>query len=181
MLAGAVAPVVVSLWGGALFHGPSNAWAGTAPPTPAAASQDQRIRELEERIRILELEQETQDRRLRLEIERSGRAFEEIDRRLRLLEDRSATPSEPAMSQPESSSVDAMCRNPFIEAGHGIRRLKPGCEAAGKECDAPQAVDIRGVRTVLPACVQSAEKDRGSCSPPYYFDKGVKYVKPECM
>ena len=74
-----------------------------------------------------------------------------------------------------------MCRDPFIQADHGIRRLKPGCESSGNECDAPEAVDVRGVRRVLPACVQAAEREHGVCDPPYFFDKGVKHVKPECM
>jgi hypothetical protein len=182
MLAGAAMPLAVLFASGSL-RGPSSAWAAAAPPATAAPNQDQRIHELEERIRILELQQETQDRRLRLDIERNSRAFEEIDRRLRLLEDRTATQNEPATGpQPENAAaLEALCRDPFIQAGHGIRRLKPGCEGAGNECDAPQAVDIRGVRKVLPACVQSAEKEHAVCDPPYFFDKGVKYVKPECM
>jgi hypothetical protein len=169
----------------AFIGGASNAWAATAPSSPpAAANQDQRIRELEERIKILELEQETQQRRLRLEIERHGRAFEEIDRRLRALEDRGGQPAEPtAVSQAErAAALEALCREPFIEVAPGIRRVKPGCEQAGNECDAPEAVDIRGVRRVLPGCLKAMEKERGVCDPPYFFDdKGLKRVKRECM
>jgi hypothetical protein len=173
---------VAALLTSAFLGGPSYAWAAAAPVAPAASNPDQRIRELEERIKILELQQETMERRMHLDVERNGRAFEEIDRRLRLLEDRAATPSEqPVSQQPDNAALEAMCREPFMQADHGIRRLKPGCESAGNECDAPETVDIRGVRRVLPACVQSAEKGRGVCDPPYFFDKGVKHVKPECM
>ena len=182
-LAGAAVPLALFLAGSEL----SNAWASAAPATPAtpasrATNQDQRIRELEERIKILELQQEAQERRLRLDIERNGRAFEEMDRRLRLLEDRS-TPSEPVAAPQidKDAALEAMCREPFIQGDHGIRRLKPGCESTGNPCDAPEAVDIRGVRRILPACVQAAEKERGVCDPPYFFDKGVKRVKPECL
>ena len=170
VLAGAAVPFAWSFAGGASFGGLSNAWAAAAPAAPAA-QQEQRIRELEARIKILELEQETQDRRLRLDIERNGRAFEEIDRRLRLLEDRASTASEPvAAQQPDkAAALEAMCREPFIQADHGIRRLKPGCESTGNECDAPEAVDVRGVRRILPACIQAAEKEHGVCDPPYFF------------
>jgi hypothetical protein len=179
--AGAAVPFALSLAGAAPFAGSPNAWA-SAGPSPTTSAQEQRVRELEERVKILELENETLDRRLRLDIERNGRSFEEIDRRLRLLEDRSGSPSEPVASpQADKVALEAMCRDPFIEAAHGIRRLKPGCESIGNECDAPEAVDVRGVRRVLPACVQAAEREHGICDPPYFFDKGVKRVKPECM
>jgi hypothetical protein len=185
MLAGAAVPVALSLAGSVSFGGFSTAWASAAAPSsPASTSQDQRIRELEERIKILELEQETQERRLRLEIERHGRAFEEIDRRVRALEERAGQPAESAaVSQAErAAALEAMCREPFIQGAPGIRKVKPGCESSGKECDAPEAVDSRGVRRVLPGCIQSIEKERGVCDPPYFFDdKGVKRVKSECM
>jgi len=182
MLAGAVMPVALLLSGNSPFGGPSNAWAAAAPPS--AANQEQRIRELEERIKIMELQQETLDRRLRLDIERNGRAFEEIDRRLRALEDHGAQPNELAASlqSEKAAALEAMCREPFFQTEKGIRRLKPGCESSGNECDAPEALDLRGVRRVLPACIKSIEKERGVCDPPYFFDdKGVKRFKPECM
>ncbi len=183
MAAGAAAPVLLLLSGNASFGGPSNAWTAAAP-APQSANQDQRIRELEERIKILELEHETLDRRLRLELERNGHTFEDIDHRLRALEVHAPTSGElAAMPPPDKAAVvDAMCREPFIQTAPGIRRVKPGCESSGKECDAPEAVDLRGVRRVLPACLQTMEKERPVCEQPYFFDdKGVKKVKPECM
>src|SRR5689334_16317683 len=108
------AAVALSL-AGAVPRLPS-AWASAAPSSPTTGAQEQRIRELEERIKILELENETLDRRLRLDIERNGRGFEEIDRRLRLLEDRSGNPSEPvAAAQPDKLALETMCRDPFIQ------------------------------------------------------------------
>jgi hypothetical protein len=178
---GATVPVALLLpRTGSFAGGLSSAWADAAPgPT----NPQQRIRELEERVKILELQQETVDHKLRLDIDRNGRAFEEIDRRLRALEERPAAPAETAaLEAQKSAELEAMCRDPYIKLPSGIRRLKPGCESAGSVCDAPEVVDGHGVRRVLAACVPTMEKERGVCDPPYYFDaKGLKRVKRECM
>jgi hypothetical protein len=165
--------------------GMSNAWAEGAPGPGFASNPQQRIHELEERVRILELTQETLERRLHLDVERNGRAFEEIDRRLRALEDRPATPAAPAApasSPDKNAALEAMCKDPYFLVAPGIRRVKPGCESTGTQCDAPEAVDAHGVRHVLPGCLQTIDKNRNACDPPYYFDdKGMKHVKDECM
>src|SRR5689334_1565046 len=110
MVTGVAVPVLLLLSG----DGPSKAW-GAAAPASQSVNQDSRIRELEERIKILELEQETLDRRLRLELERNGRSFDDIDHRLRALEAHAPTPGEiAAATQPDKAAVvDAMCREPF--------------------------------------------------------------------
>ena len=69
--------------------GASNAWADDAP----TASQ-QRVRELEERVKILELERETLDRTMRLETKRTRRTIEALDERIRALEEVSRVPAE---------------------------------------------------------------------------------------
>jgi len=69
--------------------GASNALAETTP----IASQ-QHVRELEERVKILELERETLDHRMRLEAERTRRTIEALDMRIRLLEEIGRVPAE---------------------------------------------------------------------------------------
>jgi hypothetical protein len=178
--AGALALVIASL---ALFGtfdiASPPAWADGAP---TSLNSQQRVKELEERVKILELEHETLDRRMRLETERSGRAVEDLDKRLRALEGRAVASEAPAAPMEKSAAREVNCTDPYIDVGHGIRRVKPGCESSGNECDAPEAIDGRGVRTILPACVQTIDRNKGNCEPPHFIDyKGVKRFKPECM
>jgi len=171
-LSGMLSTALVGMMiGGLGMSGSSKAFAQAAAP----AEPQQRIRELEQRVKILELENETLDRRLHLEIDRSTRFLDDMDKRVRLLEARPLAPAE------STSKADDPCRYPYIHVAPGIMRIKPGCESTGGECAAPERVDVRGVRTVLPACEQATEAP-GGCEPPYYIDAdGVKRFKPRCM
>jgi hypothetical protein len=177
------APFVVILFLAGVGPWPGGSSFAFAQGAPGSTNSEHRFRELEQRVKILELENETLDRRLRLEAEHSGRLFEDLDRRVRVLEQHPAAPAEPAANKEQKSpAIDAYCSDPFIQLASGVRRLKPGCDATGNPCDAPWAVDARGIRTVLPACVQSLESNAGGCDSPYYVDpKGVKRFKPECL
>jgi hypothetical protein len=185
-------PLLVMLLGalfvGILFLAGLGPWpAGSsfafAQGAPGSTNSEHRFRELEQRVKILELENETLDRRLHLEAERSGRLFEDLDRRVHVLEQHPAAPAEPAATQePKRPAIDAYCSDPYIQLGPGAGRLKPGCDPTGNPCDAPWAVDARGIRTVLPACAQSLESNAGGCDSRYYVDpNGVKRFKPECL
>jgi hypothetical protein len=137
----------------------------------AAPDPDRQLRELEQRVKILELENETLDRRLQLEIDRNLHLFDDVDKRLRAVESRA----------PENRDPDP-CRDPYIHIAPGILRVKPGCESAGGECTAPEAVDARGVRIVLPGCRQTVVEGARQCDPPYFVDEsGVKRFKPGCL
>ena len=162
-----------------LGAGSSNAWAG---PAPNATVSPQRVRELEERVKILELEHETLDRRMRLQAEQAGRALEDLEMRVRALEG-SVRPAAEVTPQPEKSiSVEDVCKDPYIRFANGIRRVKAGCEDRGNSCDVPQVVDARGVWTVRPECVPATPVKAGNCDIPYSIgDRGIKQFKPECM
>src|SRR5690242_20661582 len=82
MIGGGVLTMLLSA--GALPSRTSIAFAQNAPPS---TSPQQRIHELEQRVKILELENETLDRRVQLDQERYGRAFEDFEKRLRALEE----------------------------------------------------------------------------------------------
>jgi hypothetical protein len=141
----------------------------------AAAEPQQRIRELEQRVKILELESEALDRRAQLEVERNARIIDEMDKRVRALETRA-----PETHPLETHAPD--CRDPYIHVAPGIIRVRPGCESFGGECSAPEAVDARGVRTILPACQKSLDDGSRDCNPPYFIDAaGVKRFKTGCM
>jgi hypothetical protein len=122
-------------------------------------------------VKILELESEAIDRRAQLEVERNARIIDEMDKRIRALETRG----------PETRGPDP-CRDPYIHVAPGIVRIRPGCESVGGECGAPERVDARGVRTVLPACQQSIGDAPRDCDPPYFVDaSGVKRFRTGCM
>jgi hypothetical protein len=171
-----------SLWGtlsacllGVWIAGTSGFPKAFAQGAPAVDPQ-QRIRELEQRVKILELESETLDRRAQLEVERNARILDEMDKRVRALEARG-----PETRVPESSVPDP-CRDPYIHVAPGVVRIRPGCESAGGECSAPEAVDARGVRTILPACQKFLDDNSRDCNPPYFIDAhGVKRFKTGCM
>jgi len=163
---------------GSLGGGSSNAWAGAAP-SPTVSPQ--RVRELEERVKILELEYETLDRRMRLQAEQAGRALEELDMRVHALEG-AARAAEGTPPPKESISLEEVCKDPYIRFANGIRRVKEGCEDRGRSCDVPEVVDARGVWTVRPECVPATPVKAGNCDITYSIgDNGIKQFKPECM
>src|SRR5258708_5670912 len=157
--------VALSIGGSGL--GLSKAFAQGKP----APDPDRQLRELEQRVKILELENETLDRRLQLEIDHNSHLFDDVDKRLRAVENRAVENREPDP-----------CRDPYIHVAPGILRVKPGCESSGGECTAPEAVDARGVRVVLPGCRQTIVEGARQCDPPYFVDEsGVKRFKPGCL
>jgi hypothetical protein len=160
------------------LDGGSNAWAQAGPGTPMS---QQRIRELEERVKILELEHETLDRQMKLEAERTGRTVEELEIRIRALEN--ARAPEAAAVQPEkSSTIDEVCKDPYVRLPNGIRRVKAGCEDTTKSCDVPEVIDAQGVWKVRPECVPAAASQEGICDTPYVIGpNGIKQFKPECV
>src|SRR5579859_529521 len=108
--------VAVSLAGWGIFATPSAYAQGkAAPPEP-----DRQVRELEQRVKILELENETLDRRLRLEIDRNTHVVDDLDKRIKALESR------------DNKGLDP-CREPYIHVAPGIVRVRPGCESVGGE------------------------------------------------
>ena len=169
-----IVPVVGS-WGA----GPSNAWAQT---TASSAVSQQRVRELEERVKILELEQEALDRRTRLQAERTGRAIEELEMRVRALEENGrASLDGPAIEPEKGAGADAVCKDPYVYLSNGIRRVKSGCENGAKPCDVPKVVDGRGFWTVRPECAPATPVKEGACDIPYFVGTtGIKEFKPEC-
>ncbi len=159
--------------------GSSNAWAQSAPSSP---NLQQRVRELEERLRIIELEHEALERRMHLEAERTTRVLDELDKRLRACETHALAPAKVETPPAEGSTItDPHCQNPYMIVSYGVRRVRPGCESAGNECDPPFAIDPRGVRKFLPACVKSEDAGSGCASPFFVDPAGVKRVKPECI
>jgi hypothetical protein len=132
-------------------------------------------------VKILELEHETLDRRMRLQAERTGRAIEELEMRVRALEENDRARLDAVAEKVKGAEVDDLCKDPYIHLWNGIRRVKSGCENAGKPCDFPKVVDGRGFWTVRPECVQNAPVKEGGCDIPYVVDtKGIKEFKPEC-
>ncbi|HEX9295836.1 MAG TPA: hypothetical protein VF881_08370 [Polyangiaceae bacterium] len=158
--------------------GSSSAWAQSAP-TPNLQRQ---VRELEERVRIMELEHEALQRRMHLDAELTRRALDELEQRLIACEKQAVAPAKAEAPPVQSPSiVDPRCRNPYTMAADGIRRIKPGCESAGDACEPPVAIDPRGVRKILPSCVKPEDTGAG-CASPFYVDPGgVKRVKPDCI
>ena len=158
--------------------GASKAWAQATTSSPLS---QQRVRELEERVKILELEHEALDRRVRLQAERTGRAIEELEMRVRVLEENGRAHVDPVAEPQKGAEVDEACKDPYIHLWNGIRRVKSGCENAAKPCDVPKFVDGRGFLTVRPECVQAVPVKEGGCEIPYVVDtKGIKEFKPEC-
>src|SRR4051812_37664680 len=106
MLAGALlAPLLV----GFVFPGSASksAWAEDAPHPNLQV----RARELEERVRILELEQEALARRLHLQMDQNERTLGDIDKRLRGCEEKLVS-AKPSVAVPaELASADARCLN----------------------------------------------------------------------
>src|SRR6267142_2160515 len=87
--------------------GASNAWAQAPASSPISP---QRVRELEERVKILELEHEAVDRRTRLQAERTGRAIEELEMRVRALEENDRAHLGVTVTEPEKGAeVDDVC------------------------------------------------------------------------
>jgi hypothetical protein len=164
---------------GGLGSGSSKAFAQAAAP----AETQQRIRELEQRVKIIELENEALARRVQLEIDRSTRVLDDMDKRLHVVETHAAAPVESAGKAADKIGMaEDPCRYPYIHVAPGIMRIRPGCESAGGQCDAPERVDARGIRTVLPGCQQVIDETGGSCEPPYFIDAGgMKRFKPACM
>ncbi len=160
--------------------GMASAWAQGGP---SSAVSPRRMDELAERVKILELENEALERRVRLDTEHQGQAVEDLERRVRALEGHAQASLESTVQPPETNAEpDVSCKDPYIDVGRGIRRIKPGCESTANPCDAPEVVDVRGVRTILPACRESVEKKTGGCDSPYYIDaKGLKHFKSECL
>jgi hypothetical protein len=139
--------------------GGSSAWAQASPGTSIS---QQRIHELEERVKILELERETLDRQVKLEAEHTGRTIEELEVRIRAVEDTRGS---------EAAAVHT-----------GIRRVKAGYEDTTKTCDAPEAIDARGVWKLRPECVRAAASQQGICDTPYVINAdGIKQFKLECL
>jgi hypothetical protein len=160
------------------LDGGSNAWAQAGPGTPVS---QQHLRELEERVKILELEHEALDRRTKLEAERTGRTIEELEMRIRTLEN--ARAPEVAAVQPEkSATIDELCKDPYTHFPNGIRRVKRGCEDSTKPCDVPEVIDAQGMWKVRPECVPAAASQQGTCDTPYVIGpNGIKQFKPECL
>ena len=114
-------------------------------------------------------------------MERNTRVLDEVDKRLHLLEARAASVESASNAADKIGMAEDPCRYPYIHVAPGIMRIKPGCESTDGECAAPERVDARGIRTVLPVCQQSTETG-GGCEPPYSVDAGgVKRFKPTCM
>jgi hypothetical protein len=158
--------------------GGSSAWAQASPSTPIS---QQRVHELEERVKILELEHEALDRRMKLEAEHAGRTIEELVVRIRALE--GARGREAAAVQPEkSATMDEYCKDRYVRLPNGVRRVKAGCEDAINTCDVPEVVDARGVWKLRPECVREASSQQGTCDTPYFItEDGIKQFKPECL
>jgi len=145
--------------------GLASAWAQEAPTSASVASSPRRVEDLVERIKSLEIE------------------IEYLERRMRTLESRGQAPLESDKHSPGSNAEPGdSCKDPYIDVGRGVRRVKPGCESLGNLCDAPEVVDARGIRVVLPACRPSVEAKSGGCTSPYSVDPmGLKRFKEECL
>jgi hypothetical protein len=147
----------VSILASSSSVGIPNAWAQRAP---SSTSVQQRVRELEERLKILELEHEALQRRMQLAAEHDNHILDDLDKRLRTCEQTAKAPS-------KSVAVPA---------------AKASASRGSTNCDPPWSIDLRGVRTIQPACLQSLDATEDSCELPYYIDQtGLRRFKPECI